>query len=188
MARKDIVDRIGRLARAVANADRKGDDPAVEKWSIRLAAASSSLAVLVNPDLAEPDPTPVPVDPASPPPAPDLTSPYRMSSGIFNAWATAFLMRAFPEAYGSGATRVLTQEAIAEAASKAGVLAEMTASGVLGVPDGPSGAIGDWRYFTAYNSDGYVSKVWILGKLVAEVATPDGWALAVANGIDPVTW
>jgi len=53
MARKDLVARIGRLAKAVAISDRKGDDPGVEKWSVRLADASTSLAVMVNPALAE---------------------------------------------------------------------------------------------------------------------------------------
>jgi len=53
MARKDLVARIGRLAKAVAITDRKGDDAGVEKWSIRLADASTTLAVMVNPELAE---------------------------------------------------------------------------------------------------------------------------------------
>ena len=48
-----IVARIVRLARALSSADTRNDDAAALKWSIRLADAATSVAVLIDPTTAE---------------------------------------------------------------------------------------------------------------------------------------
>jgi len=186
MARKDIVDRIGRLARAVANADRKGDDPGVEKWSIRLADASTSLAVLVNPDLAEPEEF-API--VAPPP--NFGASNKISSGLYGDWVSAWFQSSFPEAYRDWPPTVyaVAPGTIAEKAKADGCLAQVCAFGPLGAPDGAWAGMGDWSLFTGLvstSSEGnFVHNVWIMGKLVAsQTGGPDGLPFAIANGLD----
>lgn len=49
MARKDIVARIGRLAKAVTISEERHDSAASLKWASRLADAATSLVVIIDP-------------------------------------------------------------------------------------------------------------------------------------------
>jgi len=184
MARKDIVARIGRLARAVAISDRKGDDPGVEKWSIRLADASTSLAVLVNPELAEEEELATSVPAATPPP--NFGESDAMSSGLYNEWVSAWIQRTFPDAYVNWPPEVkaISPEAIRVAAKAAGCLAQVSACGTLGFPGGPWDAMGDWSLYSALVSTGGVHSVWHMGKLVGTQSGGDGLEFAKSLGFN----
>lgn len=55
MARKEIVARIERLARALSASEARKDNDASLKWSLRLADAATTVAVMIDPAIDDED-------------------------------------------------------------------------------------------------------------------------------------
>ena len=80
---------------------------------------------------------------------------------------------------------VSTSLAVAARAKADGCLAQVCAgSGVLGNPEGPWAALGDWSLFTGAVMEAGVAQVWIMGEKVAEEANGDAWALGMKYGLE----
>jgi hypothetical protein len=109
-----------------------------------------------------------------------------MSSSLYNEWVSAWFVRTFPEAYRDWPPTVyaVTAQQIAEAATEDGCLAQVSASGSLGWPDGPYADLGDWSLYTALvTTDGF-HRVYHMGKLVGEQDGGDGLEFAKSLGFD----
>lgn len=114
-----------------------------------------------------------------------------MSSGLYGDWVSEWFQRTFPEAYRDWPPTVyaVTPEAIVEAATKDGCLAQVSACGSLGFPGGPYDDLGDWSLYTALTStstdDGrLVHNVWHMGKLVGTQEGGDGLEFAKSLGFN----
>lgn len=170
------------LGRVVA----KGDEPAILKWSLRLADYSTRLAALVAPPLTAEER--MALAPAVEPP-PNFGNRQEMSAGLYGDWVTAWFQRTFPEAYADWPPTVhaVAPGAIADAAKADGCLAQVCAAGVLGDPAGPWADLGDWSLYTALtgttDNGGFVHRVWHMGKLVGSMVGGPGDGLDYAKSL-----
>lgn len=162
------------LGRVVKSGDREG----IAKWSLRLADYSTRLAVIASPRAALVAREADELNPIGD--VPNFGDSDQMSGALYGDWVTAWVQKRFPEAYRDWPPTVhaISPQALANAATEDGCLAQVTAAGVFGVPD-TEGSLGDFSLYTALAStalDGgmFIHKVWRMGKLVgSRIGGPD---------------
>lgn len=169
---------------------KSGDEEGMLKYTLRLADYSTRLAVILSPSLSRAE-----VADLAPAvePAPNFGDSKKMSSELYGEFATKWMQRTFPHLYADWPPTVhaTSPQSIAEAATRDGVLAQVTAAGVFGPPDGYNAGLGDFSLYTALvgetRDDGqFTHNVWHMGKLVGTaVGGPDiGLDFAKSLGFD----
>jgi predicted NBD/HSP70 family sugar kinase len=180
-----LAERSRLIGKSLARAAAAGDHPALAKWALRQADVDTSIATAINP-VADEEPVVIGVGPP-----PSFAPSNRISSKLYGPWGLAWFRASFPDAYVNypPVVGLVDPERLVAKATADGVLAQVCAAGLVGVP-GFFAVTCDWSLFS-----GLVTKsgsepsatVWVMGKVVAETTIVNEaiWEWAADNGLDP---